>query len=102
MTTDTHEVSDFYIKFAMAKFANEEDRQKAIVEDWCTTQNRLKNALREKEMWKDSTEYYKVNADRYKKFLDVYDTEEFTEVEWNGKKAISEYLDKLIWEEKND
>lgn len=101
MTTNTQDTSEFYTKFAMAKFVSEEDRQKAIAAEWHSMQTKLINVLREKDMWKTSTEFYKTNHDRYKKFLDVYDTEEFTAVEWDGKKAISAYLDKLIWEDKN-
>lgn len=93
--------SNFFTHFSMSKFVSESDRQAAIAKEWQDLTNKLDRALREKEMWKTSTEFFKVDADRYKKFLDVYDTEEFTEVEWHGKKAISAYLDKLNWEDKH-
>ena len=72
-----------------------------LLEKFNDLQNTVAKLTKEKEMWKASTEFYKPNHDRYKKFLDVYDTEEFTAVEWDGKKAMSAYLDKLIWEDKH-
>jgi hypothetical protein len=93
------DTSEFYTHFSMSKFVTESDRQYAISKEWCDMKETISKLSRDKELWKISTEFYKVDAERYKKFLDVYDTEEFTEVEWSGKKAISAYLDRLVWED---